>query len=237
MSVIDPILAPAVRVSPLRSLLQQEGWHLDTVDGVEVSGVSDTLQALTDLSTCDRIGFKGPGALDWLQASGLTLPAQPNRLLVSYDGLILARYGESEFAIADFSGAISPAINGLRAEFVQIRPPRCYSVSRAESQVAFGLAGEAVLPALAALCPADLRAHAFGPGDVLQTLCAGIGAQLWNLSHVGATRVVLLCDASLARHQWAALKAAVIAAGGQTGAQVAWFAHPSSGPLMPYAKS
>jgi len=74
-----------------------------------------------------------------------------------------------------------------------------------------------------------LRVQAFGPGDVLQTLCAGISAQLWNLSNDGATRVVLLCDASLARHQWGALQAAVIAAGGQTGAQVAWFAplHPA----------
>ena len=229
MSVMDPILAPAVRVSPLRSLLQREGWQLDTVNGVEVSGVSATLQALADLSTCDRLGLKGPGAVAWLQACGLTLPAQPNRLLTRDDGLIVARYGESEFAIADFSGAVSPAINGLRAELVQMRPPRCYSMPRADSQAAFGLAGEAGLPSLAALCPADLRVQAFGPGDVLQTLCAGISAQLWNLSNDGATRVVLLCDASLARHQWGALQAAVIAAGGQTGAQVAWFAplHPA----------
>lgn len=234
MTLVDPSPEPAsalaVRVSPLRGLLQREGWRLDCVDGVEVSGTGTTLEALADLSTCDRLGLKGPGAVAWLQACGLALPAQPNRLLARDDGLIVARYGESEFALADFRGAVSPAIDGLRAALAQARPARCYSVPRADGQAAFGLAGEAVLPALAALCPADLRAQAFGPGDVLQTLCAGIGAQLWNLSHGGVTRVALLCDASLARHQWAALQAAVLAAGGRVGAQAAWFA-----PLQPAA--
>lgn len=162
-------------------------------------------------------------ACDLDEALLATLPAAPTLVPTRLDACSavdvarLARYGESEFALADFRGAVSPALDGLP-------PPRCYSVPRADGQAAFGLAGEAVLPALAALCPADLRAQAFGSGDVLQTLCAGIGAQLWNLSYDGVTRVALLCDASLVRHQWAALQAAVVATGGRAGAQGAWFA-------------
>ena len=119
MTLVDPspapIPAPAVRVSPLRSLLKREGWQLGTVDGVEVSGTSTTLEALADLSTCDRLGLKGPSAVAFLQACGLALPEQPNRLLAHDDGLIVARYGESEFALADCRGVVSPAIDGLRA--------------------------------------------------------------------------------------------------------------------------
>lgn len=169
-------------------------------------------------------------ACDMDEALLATLPAAPTLVPTRLDACSavdvarLARYGESEFALVDFRGAVSPALDGLRTALAQARPLRCYSVPRTDGQAAFGLAGEAVLPALAALCPADLRAQAFGPGDVLLTLCAGIGAQLWNLSYDGVTRVALLCDASLVRHQWAALQAAVVATGGRAGAQGAWFA-------------
>jgi hypothetical protein len=46
--------------------------------------------AVRGVSTCDRIGVKGRGAVAWLSAAGVVLPSQPNRLLERPDGLTVA---------------------------------------------------------------------------------------------------------------------------------------------------
>jgi Ser/Thr protein kinase RdoA (MazF antagonist) len=92
--------------------------------------------------------------------------------------------------LADFAGPTSATVQGLRAALEGARSEGCYDVPRAESQAVFGLAGPWLTAALAALCPADLRAAAFPPAGVLQTQCAGVGAQLWNLSRTGLDRAV-----------------------------------------------
>lgn len=223
MNKPGPARTDSVRVSPLRYLLRQAGWRIEVIDGAEVSGVDRGLEALADLSTCDRLGLKGRGVAAWLQARGIELPPKPNRLIERDDGLVVARYGETEFALADFRRAASPLVDGLRRAHEEQRPEASYDVPRAHGQAAFGLCGAPALQALAALCPADLRAQSFRPGDVLQTLCGGVNAQLWNLTRGDAERMVLLCDVSVARHQWAALHEAIVAAGGRAGAQAAWF--------------
>ena len=215
--------ASARRVSPLRGVLQAAGWAPGSVAGVELSGGGAGPLGLADLSTCDRIGVKGRGAVAWLGAMGVALPSQPNRLLERPDGLTVARLSDSEFVLADFAGPTSATVQGLRAALEGARPEGCYDVPRAESQAVFGLAGPWLTAALAALCPADLRAAAFPPAGVLQTQCAGVGAQLWNLSRTGLDRAVLSCDASLAAHVWSALLASVVAAGGHTAPQSSWF--------------
>ena len=63
----------AIRVSPLRSILRQTGTRIEPVDGVEVSGMGVELEALADLSTCDRLGLKGRGVAAWLQAQAQLL--------------------------------------------------------------------------------------------------------------------------------------------------------------------
>jgi len=223
MNTPGPARTNAVRVSPLRYLLRQAGWHIKVVDGAEVSGMDMELEALADLSTCDRLGLKGRGSAAWLQQRGIELPPKPNRLIERVDGFVIARYGDNEFALADFRHAVSPLVDGLRRVHEEQRPEASYDVPRAHGQAAFGLCGAPALQALAALCPADLRAQSFGPGDVLQTLCGGVSAQLWNLTRDDTERLVLLCDVSVARHQWAALHEAIVAAGGRAGAQAAWF--------------
>jgi sarcosine oxidase subunit gamma len=186
------------------------------------------LPALANLSRCDRFGVKGKGAPSWLSSMGVQLPSRPNRLIEGDDGLIVARYGETEFAFANFHRPASRTVDELRQALERGRPEGCYSVPRADSQAAFGVAGEAALRVLAAVCPADLRARAFGPGDVLQTLCAGVSAQLWNLSQDDATRVVVLCDSSVARHQWAALHHAITVAGESAERHRDWVAAAST---------
>lgn len=223
MSAANTPTAHALRSSPLRNVLEKAGRQIEVVDGVEISGTGPMPGALADLSTCDRFGLKGRKAADWLADLGIPLPAGPNLLIERNDGLIVARYAESEFVLADFARAVSPAVDRLRQALEEARPNHCFAVPRAESQAAFGLSGNAVLATLSAVCPADLRARAFGPGDVLQTLCAGVSAQLWNLARGDATRVIVLCDASVAHHQWRALHNAIPAADDRVGPQGAWF--------------
>ncbi|HSW23316.1 MAG TPA: hypothetical protein VLJ62_11160, partial [Burkholderiaceae bacterium] len=104
--------------------------------------------ALADLSRCDRLGIKGRGAASWLSARRVALPPRPNRLIERDDGLIVARYSESEFAFADFTGATSGPVDELRQALENERPDGCFSVPRADSQAAFGLSGGGVMRAL-----------------------------------------------------------------------------------------
>jgi sarcosine oxidase subunit gamma len=214
----------AVRVSPLRSVLRRLGVTPERIGTIEVSGAGREPGALADLSTCDRIGFKGRESGRWLESIGIALPDRPNRVLERADGLAVARLADAEFVLADFVDPGAPAIAAVRDAWAEAAVAGCYDVPRSESQAALGLWGPEAGAALAAVCPADLRAAAFGPGDVLQTTCAGVSAQLWNLSRDGAERRVLLCDASLAQHVWESVRAAVLAEGGRVGPQAAWFA-------------
>lgn len=224
MNAASDIPDEAVRVSPLRAVMRRGGMAPERVGTIEVSGTGREPGALADLSTCDRIGFKGRESGGWLASRGLELPDRPNRVVERADGLAIARLADTEFVLADFADPGAPAIAAIRAAHAREPAAGCYDVPRAESQAALGLWGAAACAALAAVCPADLRAAAFTAGDVLQTTCAGVSAQLWNLSRGGTGRCVLLCDASLAQHVWDAVHAAVLAEGGRTGPQAAWFA-------------
>lgn len=226
----------AVRRSNLRRLLLDKGLRIVAVDAVEVSeqgpseGPSEALPrqgvtTLADLSTCDRIGLKGRDSTRWLEGRGIALPARPNRLQVRDDGLVVARYGDAEYLVATFRSTRSDVIAELRADQESTRPAGCHAVPRVDGQAAFGLAGVGCVASLSGLCPADLRPVRFGPQDILQTLCAGVSAQVLNLSADGAPRIVVLCDASYAHHLFSALSDAVSSAGGAITAQSAWF-HP-----------
>ena len=169
----------------------------------------EPVPALADLSASDRLGIKGRASEAWLKSIGIDVPARPNRLIHREDGLVVARLGDADFAFADFGRPLSPELARVREALEHARPAGCFSVPRADSQAAFSLTGEAVIEVLSAVCPADLRPRCFGHGDVLQTRCAGVSALLWNLSRE-VPRIVVLCDSSVARHQWTSLQGAVI---------------------------
>ncbi len=220
----------AVRRSNLRRLLQDKGLRIVAVDSVEVSerGPSDGVAregapTLADLSTCDRIGLKGRESTRWLEAHGIALPERPNRLRLRDGGVVVARYGDAEYLLATFRSTKSDVIGEVRTELESTRPAGCHAVPRVDGQAVFGLAGVGCVESLSGLCPADLRPAQFGPQDILQTLCAGVSAQVLNLSADGARRIVVLCDASYAYHLFAALSDAVSSAGGAITAQSAWF--------------
>lgn len=171
----------------------------------------EPVPVLADRSASDRLGIKGRYAESWLKSVGVDVPARPNRLVHRDDGLVIARLGDADFAIADFSRPVSPEVARVREALEHARPAGCFSVPRADSQAAFSLTGEAVIEVLSAVCPADLRARCFSRGDVLQTRCAGVSAMLWNLSP-DVPQIIVLCDSSVARHQWTSLQDATVSA-------------------------
>lgn len=169
----------------------------------------NTPVVLEELSRCDRMGLKGRCATEWLKAQGLTLPDVANRWHVGSDGMTVARYADNEYVLADFSQPVSSPVAEIRQALENSRPQGCYSVPRADSQVVFKLSGAHVMDVLSALCPADVRERAFQPGDVLQTICAGVSAQIWNVSVKDHPQVIILCDVSVGHHQREALGKAI----------------------------
>jgi sarcosine oxidase, subunit gamma len=217
--------AIAVRRSALRQTLLQAGFQIECVGDVEIVRGGPPVAGgptVADLSSCDRWGLKGPNSAQWLAAQGVPLPDRPNRLLCREDGLIIGRYGINEFMLATVVHTSCNAIDALRQTLTHARPAGCYPVPRVDGQAALGLQGEGWIDLLAGLCAADLRPRAFGPGDVLQTRCAGVGVQLLHLPSADVPRGLVLLDASYATHLWSELLGAARHAGGGCAPQSAW---------------
>lgn len=160
---------------------------------------------LADLSGCQRFGVKGRGVIAWLESLGLRQFPLPNRLHCDEQGLLIARHGEFDFMFLAPGPAAEPALQRLRDDLEQTGPEGCYSVPVEDSLAVFGMPAAAAREALSTLCPVDLRLPAFPVGTIVQTLSAGAAVRLWHVPGGVSSEVLVLCDASLAHHQWAAL--------------------------------
>ena len=205
---IDKNHLKILRVSNLRELWPLQGLQTHLLGSVEFSKgglLSDSL-TIFDLSTFDRIGLKGVESQSWLRTLEIDLPQTHNQLLCSPEGRLVVRYSPSEFMLSDISNVGSYWVEEIRTKTKIQKPVNCYQVPRSDGQAAFGLVGSKVLDCLSHLTPADLRFKSFQVGSVLQTLCAGISAQILFLKKVEVKNyVIVLCDVSYAHYFWSCL--------------------------------
>lgn len=142
---------------------------------------------ITDVSTLQRYGVKGPQAATWLASHGVTIPAQANTWVLS-DHAIVMRLGSSEFLIEDqIDGEVS-----AKLEADNLRISGVYKVPRADA--AYSLAGSDVQNLLAELCALDLRESALAENAVVMTQIAGISATLLRHSVNNETVYKIWCD-------------------------------------------
>ena len=147
------------------------------------------MQALhiTNVSTLQRYGVKGPQASKWLANHGISIPAEANTWILS-DHAIVMRLGASEFLIEDQTDG--KTCSKLEADVDRVNG--VYKVPRADA--AFSLAGSKVLNLFAELCAIDLREIALAENEVVMTQVAGITAIVLRQSINNETVYRLWCD-------------------------------------------
>ena len=152
------------------------------------------MQALniTNVSTLQRYGVKGPNAAKWLANHGVAIPAKANTWVFSGNAIVM-RLGSTEFLIEDqlTQGQADGKICA-RLEADVVRVSGVYKVPRADA--AYILAGSDVLNLLSEVCALDLRESALAEHDVLMTQVAGISATVLRQSINNETVYRLWCD-------------------------------------------
>ncbi len=169
-----------------------------------------TRLALVDLSTLPRVGFKGPGAPDWLDQQGAQLPDSPNQAVRQQDDSLIARLSDYELLIlADLNlNSTLPAI--LQDRWSLASANKTYSVPRSDSHCWFALTGADAAMALSKVCGVDLRTHKFADQTIAQTSLARVNAIILRNDLAKTPCFFLLSDVSSAQYLWHAILDAMV---------------------------
>jgi sarcosine oxidase subunit gamma len=161
-------------MSPLEAALALRKPRWGIAHGMRVAtgferGGDPAQLALADCSFLPRTGLKGPGAADWLAASGVTVPAGANRWGRLHGGGLIGRLATSEFFIEDGplgdTGARVAAALGHGA-------PGVYPVLRHDAALA--LVGRDAPEVLAQTCSFPFAGTA--ADELVMTSIAGVSA-------------------------------------------------------------
>lgn len=170
---------------------------------------------LADLSPLPRVGFRGPGAREWLAARGVDLPDEPNRACVQPDGAIAVTRSWTEVLVLGAIQSADTLCAGLESDAADAHRARAYPLPRFDGLFWFALAGASAADCLAKVCGVDLRELAFPPGSVAQTSLARLNAVIVHVD-VGETPVFhLLGDSASAEYAWNSLLDAMQEFGGK----------------------
>lgn len=173
-----------------------------------------TSLGLADLSMLPRTGFKGPGALRWLEQQGAQLPDSPNRAQVQEDGGLIARLSHEELLIVSDLSLVSTLADSLQKNWSMDTAAKVYLLPRSDSHCWFALAGEHAAEAFSKVCGVDLRTHKFANGDIAQTSLARVNAIIVR-SDLGITPCFyIFSDVSSAEFLWDCLLDAMLEFGG-----------------------
>lgn len=200
--------------SPIEAALRAAGAVLGEHAGVtavtdygnpEAEIAASRRLGLADLSPLPRVGFRGPGAREWLAAQGVDLPDEPNRAHVQPDGSIAITRSWTEVLVLGAIQGADSVCDRLEAGAADAHRARAYSLPRFDGMFWFALTGASAVDCLAKLCGVDMRESAFPVGSVAQTSLARLNAVIVRVDF-GETPVFhLLGDSASAEYAWASL--------------------------------
>ncbi len=157
---------------------------------------------LADLSPLPRVGFRGPGAMQWLAAQGVSIEAVPNRAWRQADGaLAVARSWTEALVLSDLHGR-SELCGRLETRSEEAFEAGAYVLPRADGQLWFALTGDQASRCLAKLCAIDLRAARFADGSVAQTSVAGMSAVVVRSDAGAAPTFLILGESVFGEYLW-----------------------------------
>jgi sarcosine oxidase, subunit gamma len=183
-----------------------------------VEAETATRLGLADLSPLPRTGFKGTGAVEWLQAQGLEIGPDNNRGYPQPGGEVALRLAPTEIFLIDSlagGGALIERLNQAWSWGAE-KPRRLigYPMPRADSHAWFALSGRMAPEMFAKICGIDLRLDKFERGRIAQTSVAKMNGIILRQDG-GETPVFhLLADSASADYLWEALLDAMAEFGG-----------------------
>lgn len=173
---------------------------------------------LVDLSPLARVGFKGPGAVEWLAAQGVTVPPESNQAVVQEGGGLAARLAPGEVLILGAQSFEDDLPARLVATWAEAptppETPRGFPVPRADSHAWFLLTGADSPTLFAKLCGVDLRPAKFALGRIAQTSIARLNGIVIRDDKGGLPAYHLLVDSASAGYLWDCLRDAMAEFGG-----------------------
>lgn len=162
--------------------------------------------ALVDLSPLPRTGFKGPGALAWLDRQGAPAPEADNAAAALDDGTLVARLAPSEALLLGNPVGTAAAIAKLDGKEADGFAAGAYRVPRRDNNAWFRLTGRQAAACMAKLCGVDLRPDGFADLAVAQTQVARLSAIVIRQDLAGGRTPVLayhlLFDSASAEYLW-----------------------------------
>ncbi|MGD2140510.1 MAG: hypothetical protein PVH25_08955 [Burkholderiales bacterium] len=216
-----------LRSSPVFGRLQVLQAQVDERNAMTVAaslGATDMVRAevaaIADLSFLHKTGLKGPKAGQWLGRYVGDVP-QVNSWLLSGEGAVVARLGQSEFFIEDRRQADLCA--QIQAAF---RHPvdGVYPVQR--NDAGFALIGEQAAQLLAEVCSFDFRQLV--TGGVVMSSMAGVSVLVVRSGDGPQQCYRIWCDPTMAAYLWDTLnEIALELGGGPVGADTVLSAMPS----------
>lgn len=160
---------------------------------------------LADLSPLPRVGFRGPGAREWLTARSVELPDEPNRARSQPDGAIAVTRSWAEVLVLGQIHGANAQCAHLEAAAADAQRAHAYPLPRFDGMFWFALTGASAADCLSKVCGVDMRESAFAVGSVAQTSLARLNAVIVR-SEVGETPLFhLLGDSASAEYAWTSL--------------------------------
>jgi sarcosine oxidase, subunit gamma len=164
---------------------------------------------LADLSVLPRTGFKGTGAVEWLEAQGLSIGTESNRGYRQAGGSIALRLAPTEIFLIDSlegNAAIIERVNSAWSWGAE-RPRKLigYAMPRADSHAWFAVTGARAPEMFAKICGIDLRTDKFADGRIAQTSIAKMSGIILRQDLGGVPVFHLLADSASADYLWESL--------------------------------
>lgn len=158
-----------------------------------------------DLSPLRRVGFKGPGAAEWLAAQDVAVPAI-NRAARQSDGALVLRLGANDVMIVSDPAATAQLPDALLDRWARLPDPppepRGFPVPRQDGFCWFALSGVHAAATLAKLCGVDLRPHKFADHEIAQTSVARLSAVVARNDLNNTLAYYLFADSASAEYWW-----------------------------------
>ncbi len=168
---------------------------------------ADAAVWLRDFSWQQRFGCKGPGAAQWLESRGLTVPHPANSWVQDRDGILVARLATSEFLV-EAMGNAQRRVEELRGDFPVAS---VYPVIRQDA--AFALGGPRTRDLLLQTCSYPFDAAAPNSA-VVMTSMVGVGVTIIPRDVGAHTEFRIWCDPSFGLYLWSTLVAIATELGG-----------------------
>lgn len=164
----------------------------------DVEANNNQVLGISDVSCLNRFGVKGPQAVAWLQAAGVTLP-QGSNSWCEHNGSLVLRLGNTEFLVEDSLG--SDVAETLTATAVSEQG--VHKVMR--NDAAFIVSGELTSALFSEVCAIDLNDSALDENHLVMTVIAGVSVTLLKQELKGQSVYRIWCDGTFGPYLWKTL--------------------------------